>query len=177
MGGDHITRDIAYGLGTTMAAAQEIKEKYGAVFSNMVEEDKLINITKLDARTKKEVKPRDLLDFIQPRAEEIFEKINQAVQSSNYAELPGGAILTGGGALLKGMPEAAEELLDLNQARLGLPAQEILQCPEEYMTQPYLGAVALVCYPHLKSWNTDSSGPSRGGSVEKKLWRWFKDLF
>ncbi|HAT71567.1 MAG TPA: cell division protein FtsA [Elusimicrobia bacterium] len=177
IGGDHITRDIAYGLGTTMAAAQEIKEKYGAVFSNMLEEDKLINITKLDARTKKEVKPRELLDFIQPRAEEIFEKINQSIQGSNYAELPGGAILTGGAALLKGMPEAAEQLLDLSQARLGIAAQEILQCPEEYMTQPYLGAVALVCYPHLKTWNTDVPGPVRGGSMEKKVWRWLKDLF
>jgi cell division protein FtsA len=177
IGGDHITRDIAYGLGTTMAVAQEIKEKYGAVLSTMVDEDKLINITRLDARTKKEVKPRELLDFIQPRAEEIFEKINQFVQVSNYAELPGGAILTGGGSLLKGMPEAAEELLDLRQARLGLPAQEILQCPEEYMTQSYLGAVALVCYPHLKAWNTDVPGPARGGSMEKKVWRWFKDLF
>ena len=56
-------------------------------------------------------------------------------------------------------------------------AQEILQCPEEYLTQPYLGAVALVCYPHLKSWNTDVPGPARSGSVEKKVWRWFKDLF
>ena len=177
LGGDHITRDIAYGLGTTMSAAHEIKEKYGAVFSNMVDEDHTISVTRLDARTKKEIKPRELLDFIQPRAEEIFEKINQSVQSSNYAELPGGAILTGGAALLKGMPEAAEQLLDLSQARLGVAAQEILQCPEEYLTQPYLGAVALVCYPHLKSWNTDVPGPARAGSVEKKVWRWFKDLF
>lgn len=177
LGGDHITKDIAYGLGTTMTAAQEIKEKFGAVFSNMVEDDKDISVTRLDSRTKKEIKPRDLLDFIQPRAEEIFEKINQAVQSSNYAELPGGAILTGGGSLLRGMPEAAEQLLELTQARLGVAAQEILQCPEEYMTQPYLGAVSLVCYPYLKSWNTDVRGPARGGSVEKKVWRWFKDLF
>ncbi|PIU20523.1 MAG: cell division protein FtsA [Elusimicrobia bacterium CG08_land_8_20_14_0_20_59_10] len=177
LGGDHVTRDIAYGLGTTMSAAQEIKEKFGAVFSNMIDEDRMISVTRLDARTKKEVKPRELLDFIQPRAEEIFEKINQAVQSSNYAELPGGAILTGGGSLLKGMPEAAEQLLDLSQARLGVAVQEILQCPEEYLTQPYLGAVALVCYPHLKSWNTDVPGPGRAGHVEKKIWRWFKDLF
>ena len=177
LGGDHVTRDIAYGLGTTMSAAQEIKEKYGAVFSNMVDEDHMISVTRLDARTKKEVKPRELLDFIQPRAEEIFDKINQAVQTSNYADLPGGAILTGGAALLRGMPEAAEVMLDLSQSRLGLPAQEILQCPEEYMAQSYIGAVALVCYPHLKTWNTDVPGPARGGAMEKKLWRWFKDLF
>jgi cell division protein FtsA len=178
LGGDHITRDIAYGLGTTMNAAQEIKEKYGAVFSNMVDETAAVSVTRLDARSKREVKPRELLEYIQPRAEEIFDKINQAVQTSSYSDLPGGAILTGGGALLRGMPEAAEDMLDLKQSRLGVAAQELLQCPEEYLAQPFLGAVALVCYPHLRSWNTDVSGPHRGGgSVQKTLWRWLKDLF
>ena len=177
LGGDNITRDIAYGLGTTLVAAQDIKEKYGAVFSNLVDGDAVVSVTRLDARSKRDVKARELLDFIQPRAEEIFEKINQAVQTSNYADLPGGAILTGGGSLLRGMPEAAEQLLDLSQARLGVAAQELLQCPEEYLEQPFLGAVALVCYPHLKSWNADVPAPARGGSVEKKLWRWVKDLF
>lgn len=177
MGGDSITRDIAYGLGTKIESAQEIKEKYGAVLSKIIEEDKPIVITKLDGRTKKEVKPRELLDFIQPRAEEIFEKISQAVQTSSYPDLPGGAILTGGGALLRGMPEAAEVMLDLNQSRLGLPAQEILQCPEEYMTQAYTGALSLVCYPYLKNWTADVSAPARNGAMEKKFWRWLKDLF
>jgi cell division protein FtsA len=177
LGGDSITRDIAYGLGTTIAAAQEIKEKHGAVISKILEDDKPISITKLDGRTKKEVKPRELLDFIQPRTEEIFEKVSQAVQTSSYQDLPGGAILTGGNSLLRGMPEAAEVMLDLSQSRLGLPAQELLQCPEEYMTQPYVGAVALVCYPYLKSWTADVSAPARGGAMEKKFWRWLKDLF
>ncbi|OGR80804.1 MAG: cell division protein FtsA [Elusimicrobia bacterium GWC2_64_44] len=177
LGGDSITRDIAYGLGTTIAAAQEIKEKHGAVLSKIIEEESPLTITKLDGRTKKEVKPRELLDFIQPRAEETFEKISQAIQTSSYQDLPGGAILTGGAALLRGMPEAAEVMLDLSQSRLGLPAQELLQCPEEYMTQPYVGAVALVCYPYLKNWTADVSVPARGGAMEKKFWRWFKDLF
>jgi cell division protein FtsA len=175
-GGDYITRDIAYGLGTTMPIAQEIKEKYGAVISNLIEEDKTISITGIDGVTKKEVKPRDLLDFIQPRAEEIYDRVNAAVQNSNYSDLPGGAILTGGAALLKGMSSAAEQLLDLKQSRLGAPVQAILECPPQYSTQPYLGALGLVCYPNLKTWNADTPGMA-GVSLEKRAWRWLKDLF
>ena len=175
-GGDYITRDIAYGLGTTMPIAQEIKEKYGVVISNLIEEDKTISFTGMDGATKKEVRPRDLLEFIQPRAEEIFDRVNAAVQNSNYSDLPGGAILTGGSALLKGMSPAAEQLLDLKQSRLGSPVQAILECPPQYAAQPYMGALGLVCYPNLKTWNTDTQGLC-GVSFEKRAWRWIKDLF
>lgn len=178
IGGDHVTRDIAYGLGTSIAAAQEIKEKYGAVLSSLVEEDKTITITGLDSRTRKEVKARDLLDYIQPRTEEMFEKVNTEVQNSNFADLPGGAILTGGGSLLKGMSEASEQLLELKQSRVGFARPEALECPEEYLTQPYTSAIALVCYPFLKSWPTsEPSSGRRPAIIPAMWWRWVKDLF
>ncbi|MCX5791853.1 MAG: cell division protein FtsA [Elusimicrobia bacterium] len=91
VGADHITKDLAHGLSTTLATAKAIKEKYGAVYSELIDPDRLITVTKLDMRTKKEIPQRDLLSYIQPRAEEIFELIFQAVQKSNYSDLPGGA--------------------------------------------------------------------------------------
>lgn len=177
LGAEHITRDIAHGLGTNITTAREIKEKYGAVYSDMINTDRLITVAKVDMRTRREIRQQELLCFIQPRVEEIFEFINQVVQKSGYADLPGGVILAGGGALLKGMPEAAAELLDLPQARMAVPIQEILDCPDVYLTQPYLGAVSLTCYPHLKTWNTDLHGYSSRGSDLKKIWHWLKDLF
>jgi hypothetical protein len=33
-----------------------------------------------------------------------------------------------------------------------------------------------VCYPNLKTWNTDTPGMARV-SLEKRLWRRLKDLF
>ena len=177
IGGDHISRDIAYGLGVSAAVAQEIKEKHGAVLSALIDEGAIINFTRLNTRNIKEVKARELLTYIQPRVEEIFEMIEQELERSGYSSLPGGAILTGGGAVLRGMPEAAGHLLNLDQTRLAVPAHEILECPDEYMAQTYLGAVALVCYPYLRTWNTDDLAPSGGGLLPNNIWRWFKDLF
>jgi hypothetical protein len=53
----------------------------------------------------------------------------------------------------------------------------MLDCPEEYSAQPYLGAVALTCYPHLNTWDMDLHGYSSRGSTLKKIWSWVSDLF
>ena len=75
------------------------------------------------------------------------------------------------------MPEAAKELLKLEPARIGEPMQEIPECPPEYLTQEYLGAMALACYPHLKTWHADlHSLPGRRSPI-KKVPQWFTDLF
>jgi cell division protein FtsA len=178
LGGDQVTRDIAYGLGTSMATAQEIKEKHGAVLSSLVEEDRTLQITGLDARTKKEIKARDLLDYVQPRTEEMFEKINTFLQNCNSSDLPGGAVLTGGGALLKGMSEAAEQLLDLKQARQGFSRPDIIECPEEYLNQTYTSAIGLVCYQYLKPWGgNEPVARRRPLMLPAAWWRWVKDLF
>lgn len=132
---------------------------------------------KADRCTQVEIGAKDILDLIQPRLEEIFELINEAVQKSACPDLPGGIILTGGGSLLKGMPAAAAELLELPLSRLAYPVPELLDCPKEYAAQPYLGAVALTCYPFLKTWNTDLPGSHRRGGPLKKLWQQLADFF
>ena len=177
LGGDYITKDLAHGLGTTINWARELKEKYGAAYSDLAGKDKRFTIMKADRRTKAELTAHDLLKFVQPRVEEIYEAIYSAVQRSAFADLPGGAILTGGGALLKGMPEAAVELLELPQARLAYPVQDLLACPEEYLAQPYLGAVALACYPYFKAWDVDLPGPYRRAGLLKDAWKWLMDYF
>lgn len=177
VGGDNITRDLVCGLGISMAEARMIKEKYGAALTDMTDADQLITVTGLSTQTKKEIRQRELLHYIQPRVEEIYEMIFGTMQKCAYTSLSGGAILVGGASLLKGMPEAAKQLLELEQVRLGSPAPDILECPEEYATQTYLGAAALACYPCLKNWQTDLHSYSGRGSALKDIWRWAKDLF
>lgn len=176
LGGDHITKDLAHGIGTTNNWARELKEKYGAAYSGMVKKDQKINVMKADRRTQVELTPKDFLPFIQPRVEEILEAVYEAVQKSAFNDLSGGVILAGGGSLLKGMPEAAKALLELPQARLAYPVQELLDCPEEYLAQPYLSAVALACYPYIRTWAAESPN-GRGGNSFKRLWRSLKEMF
>jgi cell division protein FtsA len=177
LGGDYITRDIAYGLGTTIRAAKEIKEKHGAVLRAAVDDEETITVTALDGRTKKEIKPSDLLEYIQPRAEEIFSKIDHALQTSGLSDLcRSGAVLVGGSSLLKGMPEACQQYLELKQTRLGFPNPENIDSPEEYLNQTYFTAMGLVCYPYLKSCSSNRNIVGKG-AILPSVTRWVKDLF
>ena len=107
----------------------------------------------------------------------MFERINAFLQNCNSADLPGGAIITGGGSLLKGMNEAAEQLLELKQARCGFARPDLIECPEEYLNQTYTSAIGLVCYPCLKSWVSDTSAPRRPVVIPASGGRWVKDIF
>ncbi len=177
LGGDYITRDIAHALGISIRSAKEIKEKYGAVLTSEVDDDETIVVTGHDGKTKKEIKPSDLLEYIQPRAEEIISKIENALQTSGLSDLcRSGAVLIGGSSLLKGMPEACQQVLDLQQTRIGFPNAENIDSPEEYLDQTYITAMGLVCYPYLKSCSSNRSIAGKGAVIPSVL-RWAKDLF
>ncbi len=177
IGGYHITRDIAYALHTSMSAAQAIKEGHGAALSSLVDDEGTIGVVGLDGRNKREIKPRELLDYVQPRVEEIYGKINDSLQNCNYA-FPGGAVLTGGGSLLRGMPEAAEQVLELRQSRLGHPRPDFVDGPPEYLTPEYTTAVAIACYPFIKPWPGDagSGGAASVGGLFRRVKRVLQNM-
>jgi cell division protein FtsA len=62
-----------------------------------------------------------LAEIIEPRVEEIFSLIQREVAKSGYAELlSGGVVITGGSAILEGMPEVAELIFEMPVKR-GIP--------------------------------------------------------
>ena len=65
---------------------------------------------------------RILSEILQPRAEEIFHLIWDEIRRAGYEKsLNSGIVLTGGGAILEGMPEIAEQIFDL-PIRRGMPS-------------------------------------------------------
>jgi cell division protein FtsA len=65
---------------------------------------------------------RILSEILQPRAEEIFHLVWDEIRRAGYEKsLNSGIVLTGGGAILDGMPEIAEQIFDL-PIRRGCPA-------------------------------------------------------
>src|ERR671911_1541246 len=57
---------------------------------------------------------RVLSEILQPRAEEIFHQAWDEIRRAGYEKsLNSGIVLTGGGAILEGMPEIAEQIFDL----------------------------------------------------------------
>jgi len=58
-------------------------------------------------------------DVVEARLAEIFELVNHELKKiKRLAKLPGGAVLTGGGAKLRGIADYAREVLSMN-ARVG----------------------------------------------------------
>src|SRR6266481_5436989 len=121
VGGDHFTNDIAVGLRTPVPDAEKIKRKCGCALSGMVEEDDTMEVASVGGRKPRVMARRILSEILQPRAEEIFHLVWDEIRRAGYEKsLNSGIVLTGGGAILDGMPEIAEQIFDL-PIRRGCP--------------------------------------------------------
>ncbi|MFH1619873.1 MAG: cell division protein FtsA [bacterium] len=176
LGSDDITRDLAYALRTSLAKAREIKENHGAAIGSLVDPSEVIAVPGLDGRTMRDWKIADMLDYILPRVQDIFERIKKEVQSSN-TDFPVAAVLTGGGSLLRGMTEAAERVMEMQQVRTGLVSREFVTSDEEYMNPVYSTALGLVCYPSLRSWAYADTQPRNKKIWKRRFLSWVQDMF
>jgi len=121
VGGDHFTSDIAVGLRTPIPDAEKVKRKFGCALSSMVDEDDTIEVASVGGRKPRLMARRILSEILQPRAEEIFHLVWDEIRRAGYEKsLNSGIVLTGGGAILEGMPEIAEQIFDL-PIRRGTP--------------------------------------------------------
>ncbi len=122
VGGDHFTNDIAVGLRTPIPDAEKLKRKCACALSAMVDEDETIEVASVGGRKPRVMARRILSEILQPRAEEIFHLVWDEIRRAGYEKsLNSGIVLTGGGAILEGMPEIAEQIFDL-PIRRGSPA-------------------------------------------------------
>ena len=114
VGGDHFTSDIAVGLRMPIPDAEKLKRKCGCALSAMVDEDETIDVASVGGRRSRVMARRILSEILQPRAEEIFHLVWDEIRRAGYEKsLNSGIVLTGGGAILEGMPEIAEQIFDL----------------------------------------------------------------
>jgi cell division protein FtsA len=114
VGGDHFTSDISVGLRMPIPDAEKLKRKCGCALSAMVDEDETMEVASVGGRRPRVMARRILSEILQPRAEEIFHLVWDEIRRAGYEKaLNSGIVLTGGGAILEGMPEIAEQIFDL----------------------------------------------------------------
>lgn len=114
MGSNNITNDLAIGLRTDLDVAEEIKLKHAVAVAREGKDAMKEVSVKHEGETLKF--PTDEIDMIvEARLDEIFELIDQELKSINRSgKLPGGAVLVGGGARLKGIESVAKEKLRMS---------------------------------------------------------------
>ena len=177
IGGDHCTNDIAVGLRTPIPDAEKVKRKYGCALSAMVDEDETIEVASVGGRKPRVMARRILSEILQPRAEEIFHLVWDEIRRAGYEKsLNSGIVLTGGGAILEGMPEIAEQIFDL-PIRRGSPAG--VGGLADHVSSPTFGTpVGLALYAHRnRAPEPVRVGPGAIGRVTSRLRGIFREFF
>ena len=114
IGSDHITSDLAIGLRTSIDVAEQVKLRYATCLPEEISKKDEINLAELGAPEDEIVGRRFIADITEARVLEIFEHVDRELQKVDRSGmLPAGVILTGSGAKLTGMLEAAKETLRL----------------------------------------------------------------
>jgi len=122
LAGNQITKDITIGLRTPFPEAEKIKKRYGCALSTMTRSDETIEVPATGGRKPRIVSRQVLTGIIEPRVDEILRLVERELDKSGFkALLASGAVLTGGTALLEGLPEMAEQILEL-PVRRGIPS-------------------------------------------------------
>jgi len=145
IGSDIITKDIAHCLHVPLSEAERIKKEFGCAEMKMISDNLEINILGMDGKSRQTILTSKLCEIVQPRVEEIFTFVHEEMARIGRENLiPAGGILTGGGALLRGVNEVSEEILNLPM-RLGVPQK--VEGPSEVTSSPgYATAIGLIKY-------------------------------
>jgi cell division protein FtsA len=170
--GDQITNDIAIALRTSTQDAEEIKLRYGVALAQLADPEEMLEVPGVGDRPATTLSRATLAGFIQPRVEEIFQKVQEELIKSGYARLlRAGVVLTGGSALMPGMCELGEEIFH-NTVKVGVPnytgpLAEIVRSPR------YATAMGLLLEGLAQRQRGSKSAPLTLGQVFARMRAWF----
>lgn len=171
IGGDYITKDIAYALRISLEEAENLKKEAGFVKTeDALVGDESVEVARIGSDDKLNVRLDYLSDVITARADEILQAIKlELIKSGFWGSIHSGIVITGGCAKLKNFVKRAGEVLGI-PARIGFPKAEyafsdMLSSPE------YATSIGLVIYS-LNEEHTlkKARSPFTGFS-------WLKDIF
>ncbi len=182
VGGNNITNDIAWGLTTSFAHAEDLKNRHGCAFLISQDETESINVYPVgeeDDNSIRQIHKADLINIIAPRVEEMFEMIGRKLIEHGLKDLTSHRIvLTGGCSQLPGIREVANLVLD-KQVRLGIP-RNIPSIPKILYNPTFSTSLGMLLFA-LNYNERKPAGSSGRASVEigglGKILSWFRQNF
>jgi len=173
VGGQHVTNDIAQYLKVTLPEAEELKLHRGCAWKELVNPDEVRSIpVTSDSTPPRFIDRYELAHIIECRIAEILEAIDNELSD---IPLPAGLILTGGTALMDGLEELAEEMLQL-RVQIGYPRG--LQGLTDRVNHPmYATGIGLALYGEsLRRQEQEHNARHRDSRIRRVLQRikeWF----
>lgn len=158
---DHFTRDVAVGLTLQYDDAERLKIEYGCAILGLTADNSYIELPSADGRAPREAPRKQLNEILEARAEELFIHVgSELVTIRMDQKLLEGVVLSGGGALLNGMCDMAERVLNC-PARNALPSG-IQDFPDELCNPLWNSAAGLAKYSARLKTNRDTKRKSPG---------------
>jgi cell division protein FtsA len=177
--------------------AERLKREYGCAVVSHILRDEVIQLPGLAGRKPREIQKSLLARVIQPRLEEILEFALAEIKRSGYARhLSAGVVLTGGGSMINGTRELAEEIFGM-PVKIGMPMGFGAGLVKEIESPVFSTAVGLVLYAfkhHEKSTlmsyieeeaeqdhfyeepTSEESPDEPRGNIFNKMKNWFEQL-
>jgi cell division protein FtsA len=183
LGGQHITMDLARGIGACIADAERIKTLYGTVLTGGSDARELMSVpTAGDERDAPQIVSRaTIANIVRHRAEEIFEMVRDRLADSPFAAEPRArVVLSGGAAQLTGTVELATRILN-RPVRIGRPLG-FGRLPNEAKGASFAVPTGLLVYPqyaHLEHVEPRHTRQLRTGTdgYFGKVGRWLREGF
>ncbi len=144
-GGNIITEDIKKGCAILHRQAEQLKIQFGSTFGELADADKVVSISGIAGRDPREISFRNLAYIIQFRMEEIIDKVYFEIERSGIIDrLSAGFVFTGGGALLRHLPQFVKFRTGMD-VRIGFPGEHLAaNTPAEYNHPMYSTAIGLL---------------------------------
>ncbi len=179
VGGGHVTSDLAAALRTPFAEAERLKQRHGCALALVASHDLSIEVPGIGGRAPHRLSQRQVADVIEPRVEEMLALARAEIERAGaLGMLTSGVVLTGGGAVLKGMTDLAERVFRA-PVRLGVPLH--LSGLVDVVASPmYSTAVGLVLHGLRQ---TAAGGRGADGMLRpferagQRVIEWLRELF
>ncbi len=179
IGGNHFTNDIAFGLRTPIPEAERIKREFGCTYRQLLDQNsaaEMIEVPSVGGREPRLLSRDILCGILEPRAEELLTQVQDEIRASGFdRQLSSGIILTGGGSLLTGMVEVAEQIFDAPVRCAG--AHDVGSPFDEISTPGYATAVGLALYALRRGGQINLAKLGRGAAAGASMAARVKSMF
>jgi len=148
VGGNLVTNDIAVVTGIPVVNAEKIKIESGCCWLPSItpENDMEVILPGVGGRAPEIMMQSQLCQIIQARMEQIFTMVKAAIvknTNDSIKQLSGNIILTGGGAMMEGVVELAQNVFKTSSVRLGVP-ENLGGIEEDYRRPDFATVIGLV---------------------------------